>query len=93
MTLEKGSMCLTPFRRKKSSLSEIPNFDQGGTLTNWVKRLLANKKCQKSNIILEGSRYPNIIHPFEYGKSFHNKSFLKRIEALTPPNRFLDMLK
>ena len=50
-------------------------FGGGETLTNWVKRLLTNKTFQKSNIILESSWHPNFMYPFEYGKSFHNKSY------------------
>ena len=57
----------------------------GGALTNLVKCLLTNKTFQKSNIILEGSKHPNLYH-FEYGKSFHNKLFPKRMGTLTPPN-------
>ena len=33
------------------------------------------QNISKANIILEGSRHPNFMYPFEYGKSFHNKSF------------------
>ena len=40
----------------------------GGTLTNLVKCLLTNKTFQKSNIIFDGSRHPNFMNPFEYGK-------------------------
>ena len=47
---------------------------KGGTLTNWVKGLLTYKIIQKSNIIFEGSRHPNFMNTFDYGKSFHNKS-------------------
>ena len=41
----------------------------GGTPKNWVKRLSTNQKIKKSNIILEGSRHPKFINPFEYGQS------------------------
>ena len=47
----------------------------------------------KSNIILEGSRHPNFMNLFEYGKLFHNKSFPKRIETLTPPNPKIELSK
>ena len=43
------------------------------------------QKFQKSNIILKGSRHLNFMNPFEYGKSFHNKSFPKIIGTSTPP--------
>ena len=60
----------------------------------FYKRLSTNKIFQKSNIILGCSRHPNFVNPFEYGKSFYNQSFPKRIGTLTPLNpRFLDMLK
>ena len=59
---------------------------KGGTLTNWVKGLLTYKIIQKSDIIFEGSRHPNIMNPFEYGKSFHNKSYPKRIGTFIPPS-------
>ena len=62
------------------------SLSQGGTLTNWVKRLSTNKKIKKSNIILEVSRHPKFMNPFEYGESFHKKSFPKRIGTLTPFN-------
>ena len=39
-----------------------------------------------SNTIFEGSRHPNFMNPFEYVKSFHNKSFPTRIGTLTQPN-------
>ena len=43
---------------------------------------LDQQKNQLSNIILEGSRHPNFMNRFEYGKSFHKKSFPKRIGTL-----------
>ena len=59
---------------------------KSGTLTNWVKRLSTIFFLQKWNIILEGSRPPNFKNTFEYSKTFHNMSFLRRIGTLTPPN-------
>ena len=76
------SDCFNPI--KTGGSSEIPKLHKA--LTYWVKRLSTIKKFQKSNIILEGSRHPNFMNPFEYGKTLHNKSFTKRIGTLTPPN-------
>ena len=39
-----------------------------------------NQKFQNSNIILEESRLPNFMKPFEYGKLFHEKSFPEELE-------------
>ena len=33
------------------------------------------------------------MDPFEYGKSFHNKSYPKRIGTLSPPDPKIDTLK
>ena len=72
--------------RRKKKIIRNTKISRGGTLTNWVKCLLTHKIFQKSNIILEGYKHPNFIFPYEYGKSYHNKLFPKRIGSLTPPN-------
>ena len=43
-------------------------------------------KVSKSKVFLEGSGHPKFMNPFEYDKSLKDKSFSKRIGALTPPN-------
>ena len=40
-------------------------------------------KFQKSNRFLEGSRQPNSMNPFDYGKSFPDKLFTKRFGTIT----------
>ena len=66
-------------------LAGFPTFSYrwSGAPTICVKRLFDEIKFQKSNIFLEGSRHPNFMNPFEYGTSFYNKSFPKRIGKLT----------
>ena len=76
------SDCFNPI--KTGGLSEIPKLHKA--LTYWVKRLSTIKNFQKSNIFLEGSRHPKFMNHFEYGESFHKKSFPKRIGTLTPFN-------
>ena len=72
---------------KKISLSEIPKFDKGGPY-NRSQTPLYQQDFSKyfSIIVLEGSRHPNFMNTFEYGKSFYSNSFPKRIATLTPPN-------
>ena len=41
---------------------------------------MTNKNFEKSNIIWEGSRHPNIMNPFDYGQSFIGKSFPKELK-------------
>ena len=73
MSLEKGSMLFTPWNylvsAKKIKFVRNTKISYGGTPKNWVKRLSTNQKIKKSNIILEGSRHPKFINPFEYGQS------------------------
>ena len=62
----------------------------------WMSTGFFGYYWSKSNIILEGSRHPNFMNPFENGTSSHYKSFPKRIELhLTPRylRGILDMLK
>ena len=70
-------------------LAGFPTFSYrwSGAPTICVKRLFDEIKFQKSNIFLEGSRHPNFMNPFEYGKSCPGKSFATRIGTLTPPNQ------
>ena len=49
------------------------------------KRSLDQQKISKVKHYFEGSRHPNSMNPFEYGKSFHNKSFPKRMGTLPHP--------
>ena len=77
---------LARFGEKKYSASEILKIHKGGPLQTGLHSSWPTKKIEKSNIILEGSRHPTLMNPFEYGKSFHNKLFPKRIGTLTPPN-------
>ena len=46
---------------------------------------LGQTSLDKQNIskVFDGSRHPNIMNPSEYGKSFQNRSFPKRIGTLT----------
>ena len=44
------------------------------------------RKVSKVKHFLEGFGHPNLMNPFEYGKSLPGKSFPKRIGTLTPPN-------
>ena len=74
------------FSEKKNNVPQNTKISWGGPLTTWVKRLSSYKIFQKSNIIFEGSRHPNLLNHSKYDKSFHNKSFPKRIETPTPPN-------
>ena len=46
-------------------MSELQTFQKAWTLTNWLKHLSTNKM---SNIIFVGSRHPNFMTPFEYGR-------------------------
>ena len=55
-------------------------------VTNQVNRLPTDKTHQKPDIISEGFGHPHFMNPFEYGKSFYNKSFTKRIGIQIPPN-------
>ena len=45
------------------------------------------RKVSKVKHFLEGFGHPNLMNPFEYGKSLPGKSFPKRIGTLTPPNQ------
>ena len=73
MSLEKGSMLFIPWNYLISA--KKIKLVRATEITNWVRRLHTNKTFQKSNIIFEGSRHPNWMNPFEYGKSFHNKNW------------------
>ena len=81
MSLEKGSMLYIQWNylvsRKKISSSEVPNF-----LPYKLEQTPLNqrKKNRKSNLILEGSRHPKFMNPFEYGQSFIGWSLKKNWE-------------
>ena len=70
---------LSHFTEKNKVCQKYQNLIRGA-LTNGVKHLSINKIFQNSNIVLEGSRHPNFMNTFEYGKSFHNESFPKKLE-------------
>ena len=80
--LGKGQFALYPIKLSRFDEKKIKFIRNNKIPKHWVKRLSTSKyfKSQK-----ESSWHPNFIDPFECGKSFHNKSFPKRIGTLTPP--------
>ena len=99
MRLEKGRTHFNPSRFAEKSSSEIPNF--------YCKLGLDQEILKKSNFFLDGSRHPNFMNPFEYGKYATTSHFEKNwnpnptqpqdiyggAQCASPNPRSLDMLK
>ena len=59
---------------------EMPKFQKAGPLQTGSNSYKRTKNFK--NIILEGSRHPNLMNHFEYGKSFHKKPFSRSLDML-----------
>ena len=49
---------------------KLPPFGEKNKVRQKFQTPLDQQKNQKSNIILEGSRHPKFMNPFEYGQAF-----------------------